>query len=295
VSAGALASFLTAEAKRYGAAPPVALEAGTLRGRVVTAAQRRRLESALGQSSEVLVLAEIADGRGTESWAEVAAVTPLLASPGGALSSELRPDDFSRVVRRLRFPRQGTEVLVQVACGTLGWVNESALRLAPEGAADWFGSPKMPRGRAVTPLPGQHRAFLEAAAELARQAPPYLLGGRDEERGIDCSGLVQSLLWRSTGWLLPRHSKDQMKCGERRSQETIGAGDLVFATAKARRIFHVAIALPRERVVHACLGAGRVKVESLPDFFERYRFRGARRILRAQETDPKLKQAEDKR
>lgn len=50
--------------------------------------------------------------------------------------------------------------------------------------------------RTIPALPFTRAQFLSAAVRLAMLNIPYLWGGKDPVRGLDCSGFVTSLVWR---------------------------------------------------------------------------------------------------
>ena len=56
---------------------------------------------------------------------------------------------------------------------------------------------------------------------------PYLFGGTDPARGLDCSGLVQ-LVFRQLGRALPRTAQLQYEATTRLSRDQLQPGDLVF-------------------------------------------------------------------
>jgi cell wall-associated NlpC family hydrolase len=69
-----------------------------------------------------------------------------------------------------------------------------------------------------------------AAVALAKQylGVPYVYGGTDPTKGLDCSGLVQ-LVYRQLGVDLPRTTYDQVKLGTPVDPSNMQPGDLVFS------------------------------------------------------------------
>jgi len=75
---------------------------------------------------------------------------------------------------------------------------------------------------------------------------PYVFGGRSPETGFDCSGFTQKIVYAVSGYLLPKNSRDQARCGSVVTQKTLDdkklrVGDLVFIRAK-KKIPHIGIA-----------------------------------------------------
>lgn len=292
------AAALTVEAERYGAAPPLTLGAdGELSGSLVVASQARRLAEALPELAAALaerpVLAAAEDPATTAGWSLARVRTPLFAAPtGDKLATEVRPGDPP--LRRLALEPVSGRGLVQTVAGTLGWAPLGHNRPLPadqasQRLADFLATPRAPRGECVvSATAADHRAalagLLAEARDWARHAIPYRLGAADPSAAIDCSALTQRLFQRHFSFWLPRHSSDQKRCGRRIGRAALGSGDLVFATARRRRIFHVALAVAPGRVVHACLTEGRVVEEALDDFFQRYTFRAATRLVASPDT-----------
>jgi cell wall-associated NlpC family hydrolase len=68
-------------------------------------------------------------------------------------------------------------------------------------------------------------AIIEAGKQFV--GTPYVWGGNDLSKGIDCSGLTQQL-FKQQGIELPRVAADQAKGGKDVSFKDLQAGDLVF-------------------------------------------------------------------
>ncbi len=95
---------------------------------------------------------------------------------------------------------------------------------------------------------------------LEHLGTPYLWGGNDADRGVDCSGLVRDA-FRDIGVDMPRVSRDQARMGV--EVDGIGAalpGDLL---AFGSPVNHVGIYLGDNKMVHAPRRGEVVKVETI--------------------------------
>lgn len=92
---------------------------------------------------------------------------------------------------------------------------------------------------------------------------PYLWGG-NSSFGYDCSGFTQEL-FRRTGTILPRDSKDQAKFGREVSLQESIAGDLILFPG------HVAIHLGNSQILHSSRLRGIVQIDSLVPDSSNYR------------------------
>lgn len=92
---------------------------------------------------------------------------------------------------------------------------------------------------------------------------PYLWGGLGPG-GWDCSGMIQTILGRF-GISVPRDTKDQIKIGERVREHERHSGDLIFFKR------HVGFAIGNHQLIHASLGGGGVRVNSLRPGDDNYR------------------------
>jgi len=95
---------------------------------------------------------------------------------------------------------------------------------------------------------------------------PYVYGGNDPEKGIDCSGLVQQA-FRRVGIELPRVTYDQVKQGtEVASIEEARPGDLIFKVGdRGQRVNgHVGIYLGDGKWIEAPYTGEKVRITDAP-------------------------------
>lgn len=92
---------------------------------------------------------------------------------------------------------------------------------------------------------------------------PYLWGGTNPKRGLDCSGLVQ-LVYRQLGVNLPRVSRDQAKAGKRVSSlSNARPGDLVAFASRGLPVGHIGIYIGDNMMIHAPRTGKNVEITSL--------------------------------
>ncbi len=114
-------------------------------------------------------------------------------------------------------------------------------------------------------------AFVVAAA-FAQPAPrllfehvrpylgvPYLWGGTDPSKGLDCSAFVR-LVYGELGVELPRTSRQQYAAFPRVTDRLM-PGDLLYFSEDGRRITHVALYLGDGYIAHAAQSRGKVTIE----------------------------------
>jgi cell wall-associated NlpC family hydrolase len=179
----------------------------------------------------------------------------------GELTTQLLPGDPPAELLAVR----GSQYLVRAPGGAVGWVPRSArFRMGPNPAPDQR-------------LPEHWDPQVVLKKALSLLGRPYVWGGTGEP-GVDCSGLS----WRAflaAGVLLPRNSRAQRKVGDRVRLAELSPADLVGAVYRGpRRTSHVAIALGRDDLIHACSERGQVRRETVGEFRERYQILTVRRL-----------------
>ena len=95
---------------------------------------------------------------------------------------------------------------------------------------------------------------------------PYVWGGEDARRGIDCSGFVQKMMGK-IGMSLPRTAEEQARVGQQITRlEDLQAGDrLYFWEKKRNKIGHTGIYLGNGYFVHSSMGHQGVNTDFLTE------------------------------
>lgn len=104
--------------------------------------------------------------------------------------------------------------------------------------------------------------------QLARQllGTPYVWGGTDPDKGLDCSGFVQWVM-RQVGVSLPRISADQARAGRRVDVGKLKIGDLIGWNNSKRNngADHIAIYLGNGQIIEAPRPGLGVRIRTLDD------------------------------
>lgn len=123
----------------------------------------------------------------------------------------------------------------------------------------------------VAPSDSQQAVVAEAKKYLGL---PYVWGGTSMTKGVDCSGLVQSV-YKSLGYTLPRLSADQARSGRPiASMADARPGDLIAWNNSSRNngADHIAIYVGNGKMIEAPrtgLKVRLVDVPSTPDYIRR--------------------------
>jgi len=105
---------------------------------------------------------------------------------------------------------------------------------------------------------------------------PYRLGGTTE-KGIDCSGLVQTVYSNEFSVALPRTTGEQKREGRKISKSELQTGDLVFFKT-GRRTMHVGIYMGSNRFLHASTSNG-VMISGITEDYWKRNYIEARRVF----------------
>ncbi len=114
---------------------------------------------------------------------------------------------------------------------------------------------------------------------LSLVGTPYKFGGKDPEKGVDCSGFVRHVYKNTSGIELPHSARQMSENGTRVGKDELRPGDLVFFNTMKRPYSHVGIYAGDGRFVHASSRSRKsVTVSSIDDGYWSKRFNGARRL-----------------
>jgi cell wall-associated NlpC family hydrolase len=131
--------------------------------------------------------------------------------------------------------------------GSYGYVSSEAVARLPYNVTADRNSPM----RDIGSVSSRSRAAL-ASYSLNYEGTPYVWGGNDPQRGIDCSGFVK-YLYGKIGINLPRTAAQQVHVGQRITRlEDLKAGDrLYFWSSKRNMIGHTGMYLGNGYFVHS--------------------------------------------
>ena len=122
---------------------------------------------------------------------------------------------------------------------------------------------------------------------LLREAKKYIgtrhkMGGSHPRKGFDCSGFTQ-YVFRKSGFVLPRSSKQQSKIGRKLNIEKARWGDLLFFSQDGKNISHVGLVTNKKSeplsMIHASSSKGVTLTNVEQSKYWKKRLLFARRIV----------------
>lgn len=198
----------------------------------------------------------------------IAGLTPR-ARRRNRQSQVLRSDPPFEIVREL-----DNFYLIQLADLTLGWIPSKAVKTI-KAKEPWAKIRRPENGKTLAikwPPETKIRKTLEKYSSL-----PYLWGGCGGD-GLDCSAFTQRALLEWTGYLLPRNSYIQKKCGKTVRQKDLRPLDLIFLRHRKSDRSHVGVYFDK-LVWHFCLDCNGLTNEPLDEILKRYSFSTIRRLF----------------
>ncbi|WP_052668807.1 C40 family peptidase [Nitriliruptor alkaliphilus] len=169
----------------------------------------------------------------------VAAVTspvPTTPSPDVAVAPPVPARGFEQALRAVDLRALPSVGLATMVAHRAGEVAPHAVASPAPAAVGEVGEPS-----AVASGAGSGRGAAAMQAGERYLGVPYLWGGTDPAKGLDCSGFVQRA-FRDIGVQLPRVSVDQGRRGQAvASLAEARPGDLVFWRGDGRRPNHIGI------------------------------------------------------
>ena len=107
-------------------------------------------------------------------------------------------------------------------------------------------------------LSGQRAEVVSAA--LSQVGTPYLYGGDQPSKGLDCSGLTQ-FAHRVAGVSIPRTAAEQRQRAQSVKTKALRPGDMVFFRSASGN--HVGLMVDGERFVHASTSKRKILISRL--------------------------------
>lgn len=139
--------------------------------------------------------------------------------------------------------------------------------------------------------PEYKSALLDILAEIFTKLKntPYVFGGNNPKRGLDCSSFTM-YVYRKLGVKLPRTARAQFNVGVPVSKDELKVGDLVFFRTYASFPSHVGIYIGNGKFVHFSGMYHGLSISSLSSKYFRTRFIGAKRVLSEKVVEKILKE-----
>jgi hypothetical protein len=110
---------------------------------------------------------------------------------------------------------------------------------------------------------------------LEWKSTPNVYGGDDKD-GVDCSSLVQQVMYDVYGIMLPRTTYQQVKKGKKISKSELESGDLIFFKT-SKKSNHVGIYLEKGTFLHSSTKYG-VSIASIDNNYWKRHYWMSRRV-----------------
>lgn len=183
---------------------------------------------------------------------------PVEETPEAVPEESIDPTPVDETAVKYATPRPDEAQDPDVVSGLVGSLGEDGLAQALAQLGD-LGVPgdETPAQDAVEGSPSE---FIEIASQWI--GVPYLWGGTDPSKGLDCSGLIQTAL-KQMGIDAPRVSRDQANFGRPVSSlEEARPGDLVAFNSP---VSHIGIYLGGGKMLHAPRTGRNVEITTISD------------------------------
>lgn len=206
-----------------------------------------------------LVMPLLALGQGKVvlgSLGQAMAKTAIYASPNSKSKVFFRLPAYEYLVIKPYGSTNWYRVLMEN--GVFGFVSKDKVAQLPYEVAT------NPTTRSRGTVAGSRTGSALAESSLRYVGTPYVWGGNDPSKGIDCSGFVKNVFGQ-IGLSLPRTASQQALVGAPiKRLEDLQAGDrLYFWEAKRNKIGHTGIYLGNGYFVHSSSGRGGVATDYL--------------------------------
>lgn len=107
----------------------------------------------------------------------------------------------------------------------------------------------------------------------------YRFGGKNPERGLDCSGMVAYIFKNAIGLNLVGNARQIASLARQIDATELRPGDLVFFNIQNRAYSHVGIYIGNNRFVHAPGANGKIKISDLKSGYYSQVFQAAATLL----------------
>lgn len=155
---------------------------------------------------------------------------------------------------------------------------ESTIDIISEKKSEEKSEEKIKSSTNILPTAEDVTIFINKAKSYL--GVPYLMGGKDPSKGLDCSGFVKLAIENSLGMVVPRTAIEISKIGEKILKSELKPGDLVFFNTRKKEFSHVGIYIGNSKFIHSPRKGYTVTIDNMNQSYWTTRFNGARRIMK---------------